>query len=115
MPNLHRKLVRSASVTPPIPVPSNVSEWLNSQDDLALHNIQNQNNNVVEGHPPLSPQSSVTSSGSGSDTHDNDQQSRNTFLEEYSGMKGIFQETFGRPLDFLSVENSGHGPTHCLG
>ncbi len=90
MPNVHRKLVRSVSVTPPIPVPSNVSEWLNSQDDLALHNMQNENNNVVEGHPPLSPQSSVTSSGSGSDNQDSDLHSRNTFLEDYSGMKGKF-------------------------
>ena len=42
----------------------------------------------IEGHAPLSPQSSVTSSGSGSDTHDTDQHQRNTFLEECSGMKG---------------------------
>ena len=89
-PNLHRKLTRSASVTPPITVPTSVSDWLNSQDDMVIKNSQQHyySNVVIEGHAPLSPQSSVTSSGSGSDTHDTDQPQRNTFLEECSGMKG---------------------------
>ena len=92
MPSLHRKLTRSASVTPPINVPSsNVSDWLNSQDGL-LRDNRVPTTQPAEPHAPLSPQSSVTSSGSGSDTqqqqHDNPHHVRNTFLEDASGMKG---------------------------
>ncbi len=37
--NTHRKLTRSASVTPPMSAtPTSVSDWLNSQDDMLLKN-----------------------------------------------------------------------------
>ncbi len=53
-----------------------VSEWLKNQQDAR----------------PLSPNSSVTSSGSGSDTAQPDDcglHDRNTFLEEGSGMREV--------------------------
>lgn len=107
VPNLHRKLTRSASVTPPISVPTSVSDWLNSQDDMAVlrnNNSQHYHSNVViEGHAPLSPQSSVTSSGSGSDTHEADQHQRNTFLEECSGMKGTVTSVRALPSQILKL------------
>ena len=111
-PNPHRKLTRSSSVTPPGSMPAlNVSEWLNSQDhgglrghgdllsrsDMGLSRSMdgrmgtNNNAGPEPPHAPLSPQSSVTSSGSGSDSQqhpDDHHQARNTFLEEGSGMKG---------------------------
>ena len=131
-PNLHRKLTRSASVTPPISVPTSVSDWLNSQDDLVLRNSQHYNHNVVmEGHAPLSPQSSVTSSGSGSDSHETDHHQRNTFLEECSGMKGsvlgiqvhshrafvIVSFDVCRPLIWIAsqkAQNSSHRQMHRM-
>lgn len=83
----------------------NVSDWLNSQDNLLrdsrTSNNNNQQGNNNEPHAPLSPQSSVTSSGSGSDTQqqsDEPQQNRNTFLEEGSGMKGKLLKNEGKAL-----------------
>ena len=74
--NVHRKLTRSVSDAHTMnSSPAHiVSEWLKTQQDTR----------------PLSPQSSVTSSGSGSDTHPDDcgLHDRNTFLEEGSGMRG---------------------------
>ncbi len=88
--NFHRNLVRSASTTPPISAPaSNVSDWLNAHhEEMVRSTCTSHNNN--DSHAPLSPQSSVTSSGSGSDLHDdpNHPNHRNTFTEQASGMKG---------------------------
>jgi hypothetical protein len=88
--SLHRKLTRSASVTPPINMPaSNVSDWLNAHHELMERTSgRHLNNNNTEGHAPLSPQSSVTSSGSGSDPN-HDDHSRNSFIEASSGMKDV--------------------------
>ena len=77
----HAQLTRTSSLVPP-PSTLNVSinEWLSSSDTQL---------NRVE-HAPLSPQSSITSSGSSCDTHQEDgpQPFRNSFLEEGSGMRG---------------------------
>lgn len=78
----HAPLTRTTSLVPP-PSTLNVSinEWLSSSDTQI---------NRVE-HAPLSPQSSITSSGSSSDTHQEDgpQPVRNSFLEEGSGMRDV--------------------------
>lgn len=80
----HAQLTRTSSLVPP-PSTLNVTinEWLSSSDTQI---------NRVE-HAPLSPQSSITSSGSSSDTHHEDgpQPVRNSFLEERSGMRGKLQ------------------------
>ena len=71
-----------------------VSDWLHKHQhqlgqtalgrSLSAQNLPREN-----VHAPLSPQSSITSSGSGSDTHqDREQPIRNTFLQESSGMRG---------------------------
>jgi hypothetical protein len=77
----HAQLTRTSSLVPP-PSTLNVSinEWLSSSDTQL---------NRVE-HAPLSPQSSITSSGSSCDTHQEDgpHPFRNSFLEEGSGMRG---------------------------
>lgn len=85
--------MRSVSINPPSQLgSSSVSDWLNAHQEEMFKVQQHNNNNMPSvgdnGHPPLSPQSSVTSSGSGSDSHQDDGQSRNTFLEPNSGMKG---------------------------
>jgi len=97
MPNFHRKLIRSASLTPPISAtnptnPTNLADWLKLQDESEkAHGTGS--SAMHHEHAPLSPQSSVTSSGSGSDTHLDDasgqSQHRNTFLEDGSGMKDV--------------------------
>lgn len=78
----HAQLTRTSSLVPP-PSTLNVTinEWLSSSDTQI---------NRVE-HAPLSPQSSITSSGSSSDTHHEDgpQPVRNSFLEERSGMRDV--------------------------
>lgn len=79
---------------------SNVSDWLNTHHEemgipVSGRHINN-NNNMIECHAPLSPQSSVTSSGSGSDENHHESANgngyvprRNRFLEEGSGMKDV--------------------------
>jgi len=58
--------------------------WM-SHEDLRARGPQC----IPSDHAPLSPQSSVASSGSGGSEHLEDQPSaRNTFQEEGSGMKG---------------------------
>lgn len=78
----HAQLTRTTSLVPP-PSTLNVSinEWLSSSDTQI---------NRIE-HAPLSPQSSITSSGSSSDTHQEDgpQPTRNSFLEGRSGMRDV--------------------------
>ena len=99
--NLHKKLTRTSSVNQPCNAVS-VSDWLNKHhEEMSRHSSQ-QTSPVQssEPHAPLSPQSSVTSSGSDS-PHETDIYSRNTFLEEASGMRGecFFQ---GVNLDWSS-------------
>jgi hypothetical protein len=67
-------------LNPPSTLNVSINEWLSSSDTQL---------NRVE-HAPLSPQSSITSSGSSCDTHQEDgpQPFRNSFLEEGSGMRG---------------------------
>lgn len=58
--------------------------WM-SHEDLRARGPQC----LPSDHAPLSPQSSVASSGSGGSEHLEDQNTaRNTFQEEGSGMKG---------------------------
>ena len=71
-------LKRSMSLIPSSPQACG-SEWL-SQDDLGGRQAY-----LPTDHAPLSPQSSVASSGS---EQTEDQGSRNTFQEDGSGMKG---------------------------
>ncbi|XP_078240187.1 protein Smaug homolog 1 isoform X1 [Pogona vitticeps] len=83
----HSPLKRSVSLTPPMTVPSQPlgHGWM-SHEDLRARGPQA----VPSDHAPLSPQSSVASSGSGGSEHLEDQTSaRNTFQEEGSGMKDV--------------------------
>ncbi|KAI4881598.1 hypothetical protein NFI96_004265 [Prochilodus magdalenae] len=83
----HSPLKRSVSLTPPMSGPSNTPlghGWL-SQEDLR--------GRAAPDHAPLSPQSSVASSGSGGSEHMEDGSGlgaalRSTFHEEGSGMRG---------------------------
>nr|XP_028582182.1 protein Smaug homolog 1 isoform X3 [Podarcis muralis] len=83
----HSPLKRSVSLTPPMSVPNQPlgHGWL-SHEDLRARGPQG----IPSDHAPLSPQSSVASSGSGGSEHLEDQNSaRNTFQEEGSGMKDV--------------------------
>ncbi|XP_066486060.1 protein Smaug homolog 1 isoform X3 [Tiliqua scincoides] len=83
----HSPLKRSVSLTPPMTVPNQPlgHGWM-SHEDLRARGPQG----VPSDHAPLSPQSSVASSGSGGSEHLEDQTSaRNTFQEEGSGMKDV--------------------------
>nr|XP_034996917.1 protein Smaug homolog 1 [Zootoca vivipara] len=83
----HSPLKRSVSLTPPMTVPNQPlgHGWL-SHEDLRARGPQG----IPSDHAPLSPQSSVASSGSGGSEHLEDQNSaRNTFQEEGSGMKDV--------------------------
>ena len=103
----HRKLARaSTSVAPPNggALPSaNVRDWLNKHhNEMVVHGSRSQQQplQTAQEHPhaPLSPQSSESSSVSGSDSHHDDSnhggaglaQARNTFLEDKSGMRGAY-------------------------
>ncbi|GAB1298771.1 Protein Smaug homolog 1 [Apodemus speciosus] len=82
----HSPLKRSVSLTPPMNVPNQPlgHGWM-SHEDLRARGPQC----LPSDHAPLSPQSSVASSGSGGSEHLEDQTTaRNTFQEEGSGMKG---------------------------
>uniref|UniRef100_A0A452HGP8 Protein Smaug homolog 1 n=1 Tax=Gopherus agassizii TaxID=38772 RepID=A0A452HGP8_9SAUR len=83
----HSPLKRSVSLTPPMNVPNQPlgHGWM-SHEDLRARGPQC----IPSDHAPLSPQSSVASSGSGGSEHLEDQPSaRNTFQEEGSGMKDV--------------------------
>lgn len=71
---------------------NNVSDWLSRSESEVPYNRGRSHSLTFEqgqgGHPPLSPQSSITSSGS-SDTHQDMEPLRNTFLEEGSGMRDV--------------------------
>ncbi|XP_066513339.1 protein Smaug homolog 1 [Hoplias malabaricus] len=83
----HSPLKRSVSLTPPMSGPCNAAlghGWL-SQEDLRGR---------AADHAPLSPQSSVASSGSGGSEHLDDTSAlaaalRSTFHEEGSGMRDV--------------------------
>ncbi|XP_038641902.1 protein Smaug homolog 1 isoform X1 [Scyliorhinus canicula] len=82
----HSPLKRSVSLTPPINMTNQsvVSEWM-SPDDLRTRAVY-----APSDHAPLSPQSSIASSGSGGSEQTEEQgSSRNTFQEEGSGMKDV--------------------------
>ncbi|XP_055519505.1 protein Smaug homolog 1-like isoform X1 [Leucoraja erinacea] len=82
----HSPLKRSVSLTPPINMTNQsvVSEWM-SPDDLRSRAVY-----APSDHAPLSPQSSIASSGSGGSEQTEEQgSSRNTFQEEGSGMKDV--------------------------
>ncbi|XP_017577102.1 protein Smaug homolog 1 isoform X1 [Pygocentrus nattereri] len=84
----HSPLKRSVSLTPPMSGPSNPPlghGWL-SQEDLR--------GRAAPDHAPLSPQSSIASSGSGGSEHMEDGSGlgaalRSTFHEEGSGMRDV--------------------------
>nr|XP_003227869.2 PREDICTED: protein Smaug homolog 1 [Anolis carolinensis] len=83
----HSPLKRSVSLTPPMTVPNQPlgHGWM-SHEDLRARGPPS----LPSDHAPLSPQSSIASSGSGGSEHLEDQTSaRNTFQEEGSGMKDV--------------------------
>ncbi|XP_073434037.1 protein Smaug homolog 1 isoform X1 [Dendrobates tinctorius] len=83
----HSPLKRSVSLTPPMNVPNQPlgHGWM-SHEDLRARGSQG----VSSDHAPLSPQSSVASSGSGGSEHLEDPSAaRNTFQDEGSGMKDV--------------------------
>lgn len=89
-----RRMPSFNPATPPANLPlsdASVSDWLKSNN---AHLMQGPGRPCygVSDHAPLSPQSSTASSGSGSDTHPDDippQPTRNTFMEEGSGMRDV--------------------------
>ncbi|XP_043929503.1 protein Smaug homolog 1 [Protopterus annectens] len=83
----HSPLKRSVSLTPPVNVPNLPlgHGWM-SHEDLRSRGTQC----ITSDHAPLSPQSSIASSGSGgSEFLDDQPMCRNTFQEEGSGMKDV--------------------------
>ncbi|KAM4690864.1 protein Smaug homolog 1 [Rhinophrynus dorsalis] len=83
----HSPLKRSVSLTPPMNVPNQPlgHGWM-SHEDLRGRGSQG----IPSDHAPLSPQSSVASSGSGGSEHLEEQSTaRNTFQDEGSGMKDV--------------------------
>lgn len=103
LPNSHMPLRRTASIVPSTPLPLRVQNSEKTVTDwLQMHPaVDGGSERFVVGrgrspslteHAPLSPQSSVTSSGSGgSDSHHDDgpQPIRDSFLEEGSGMRDV--------------------------
>ncbi|KAK3089916.1 hypothetical protein FSP39_007637 [Pinctada imbricata] len=94
----HNKLTRTPSIVPPpstyIPASlTHVNDWLQSNSDPSLGDrgrSQSLPYDQTHGHPPLSPQSSITSSGSSSDAHQDDgPHVTNSFLEDGSGMRDV--------------------------
>lgn len=89
----HAPLRRMPSFAPPnsLPITNSVHDWLQS-NDAHLSQCSGRPHSGLSDHAPLSPQSSTASSGSGSDGHAEDplHPSRNTFMEEGSGMRGMF-------------------------
>ncbi|KAM8921168.1 protein Smaug homolog 1 isoform 2-T2 [Pelodytes ibericus] len=83
----HSPLKRSVSLTPPMNVPNQPlgHGWM-SHEDLRARGSQG----IPSDHAPLSPQSSVASSGSGgSELLEDQSAARNTFQDEGSGMKDV--------------------------
>ena len=102
-PNTHQPLRRTTSIAqPPAPLPlriqnseQTVTDWLQMHPAVqgsvpAILSHDRRSPSLTE-HAPLSPQSSVTSSGSGGSDcpHDDGPQPiRDSFMEEGSGMRG---------------------------
>ncbi|XP_013400510.1 protein Smaug homolog 1 [Lingula anatina] len=88
--NQHSRLKRTASVTPPVPVPLSVADWgfMQQQQDEGTPRTSRSHSLTLD-HAPLSPQSSAASSGSGSESHHDERSERNTFLEDSSGMRDV--------------------------
>lgn len=102
-PNMHTRLHRTTSIVHSTPLPlrvqnpeKTVTDWLQMHSSVTggpggLAIGRGRSPSFTE-HAPLSPQSSVTSSGSGgSDSHHDDgpQPVRDSFLEEGSGMREV--------------------------
>lgn len=90
---LHSRVKRSSSLTPPGNV---IAQGNCSPSSLSsIHLVDQENspfglsNNSLRpaDHAPLSPQSSVTSSGSGSDGQKDD---KDVFSQDGTGMKGLY-------------------------
>ncbi|XP_062619622.1 protein Smaug homolog 1-like [Saccostrea cucullata] len=94
--NQHNKLCRKPSLHPHgLSMTSSinhVNDWLQNSESEVPYNRGRSNSLTFEqmqgGHPPLSPQSSITSSGS-SDTHQDMEPVKNSFIEEGSGMRDV--------------------------
>lgn len=82
----HPRVRRSNSLTPPVSI-NQASELWSSQDDLTGRQKPRSFSLSSEHPPPLSPQSSLASSGSGSETHLDDL--RQGFVGDASGMKDV--------------------------
>ncbi|KAK6181562.1 hypothetical protein SNE40_009391 [Patella caerulea] len=104
--NQHASLRRTCSIAPPgLPncapnMEKNVSDWLQTNNGHLLRQ-----SHLAPDHAPLSPQSSMSSSGSGSDhcpeqtaetnptdhnnTEDENSSTRNSFSEKNSGMQDV--------------------------
>lgn len=84
--SFHPRIRRSNSLTPPVNhVHASTCEWV-TQDDLGPR-LKQRSMSLSSEHAPLSPQSSLASSGSSSETHLDEP--RNSFNTEGSGMKDV--------------------------
>ncbi|CAH1792402.1 unnamed protein product [Owenia fusiformis] len=129
--NTHTRLKRTTSTTTPSPLNlsgSSVNDWLNSNsEDSGVR----QSKSTGE-HAPLSPQSSVTSSGSSDDRQED--VTKNRFVEDGSGMKDVpiwlkglrlhkyatlfqtltYEEMLGLTEQFLETQNVTKGARHKI-
>lgn len=87
LPMLHSRVKRSSSLTPPgnVITQSNCSPS-SSNINLDQENLPFNQSNLRVDHAPLSPQSSVTSSGSGSDGQKDE---KDVFSQDGTGMKDV--------------------------
>ncbi|XP_015911017.1 protein Smaug homolog 1 isoform X2 [Parasteatoda tepidariorum] len=76
LPMPHSRIKRSTSLTPPIP-----------HNGLSISSSVLEHQNFDVDHAPLSPQSSVTSSGSGSESQKDD--NKDVFNQDGTGMKDV--------------------------
>lgn len=84
----HARVRRSNSLTPPVSV-NHSSELWRSQDDLSVrHKARSLSLSSDQALPPLSPQSSQASSGSGSESHLDEP--RICMSHQYAGMRGNY-------------------------
>lgn len=84
--SFHPRIRRSNSLTPPVNhAHVSTCEWV-TQDDLGPR-LKQRSMSLSSEHAPLSPQSSLASSGSSSETHLDEP--RNSFNTEGSGMKDV--------------------------
>lgn len=101
LPMLHSRVKRSSSLTPPGNTISHSScSPLSSNTNLDQENLPFSQSNLRADHAPLSPQSSVTSSGSGSDGQKDE---KDVFSQEGTGMKGYFCDNFHASKSFFTI------------